>query len=218
MPLTREQMARRAAQELHDGAYVNLGIGIPMLVANYVPSGIEVFLHSGHGILGVGPFPDPDEIDPDLVSVGTLPATIVAGASLFSTADSFDMIRSGKIELAIMGALQVSERGDLASWAVTGRPPHGMGGAMDLAASAKRIVVVMEHVTRSGEPRIVRECGHPLTGAACVDRVISDLCVLDITSNGITLVELAPGTTVDDVQRQTEPSLIAPSSVPSMKI
>jgi len=211
-------MARRAAQELSDGAYVNLGIGLPMLVANYVPLGMEVFLHSGHGILGVGPFPKPDEIDPDLASVGTLPATIVPGASLFSSAESFDMIRSGKIDLAIMGALQVSERGDLASWAISGRPPHGMGGAMDLAAGAKRIVVVMEHATRSGEPRIVRECSHPLTGPACVDRIITDLCVLDVTPSGLKLVELAPGVTLEDVKRQTEAGLTVESPIPNLRI
>src|SRR6266540_3061011 len=189
MPLTREQIARRAAQELRDGDYVNLGIGIPVLVSNYVPAGIEVMLHSGQGILGIGPIPSGDQIDPDIASVGTLPASLVSGASLFPTVDSFDMIRSGKIDLAIMGALQVSEHGDLASWAITGRLPYGMGGAMDLAAGAGRIVVVMEHVTRAGEPRIVRQCSHPLTGLGCVDRVITDLGVLDVTPNGFVLAE-----------------------------
>jgi 3-oxoacid CoA-transferase subunit B len=201
-------MARRAALELHNGDYVNLGVGIPTLVANFIPPGVEVILHSGHGILGLGPLPTSEQFDPDLVSVATEPATILPGAAFASTADSFGWVRSGKIDVSILGALQVSERGDIANWAVPGAPPRGMGGAMDLVVGVKRLIVLMEHVTRRGERRIVRECTMPITGVRCVRRIITDYCVLDVTAGGLELVEIAPGVTVDQVQHLTEPRLV----------
>ena len=218
MPLTREQIATRAAQDLRDGDYVNLGVGIPTLVANHIPQGIEVVLHSGHGILGIGPLPTEEEFDPDLISVGTQPATIVPGASFFSTADSFGMVRAGKIDVSILGAMQVSEAGDIASWMVPGEAPRGMGGAMDLVVGVKRLIVTMEHATRRGEKRIVKECALPLTGVRCVSRIITDYCVLDVTPEGLALVELAPQVTVDEVQALTEPTLIIRGEIPRMRL
>jgi 3-oxoacid CoA-transferase subunit B len=210
MSLTREQVAKRAARELRNGDYVNLGVGIPTLVANYIPPDIEVLLHSGHGVLGLGPFPEPDEIDPDLVSVDILPATLMPGAAVFPTIDSFGMVRGGKLDVAILGAMEVSERGDIANWMAPNSPPRGMGGAMDLVVGVKRLIVTMEHTTRDGTRRIVNECALPLTGVGCVDRIITDLCVLDVTPKGLVLRELAPGLTVADVQAATEPHLMVP--------
>ena len=219
MPLTREQITQRAAKELRDGYIVNLGIGMPTLVANYVPAGMDVWLQSENGLLGMGPFPRESEIDPDLINAGKQTITFRPGAAFFSSAESFAMIRGGHVDLCILGAMQISQEGDLANWMVPGKMVKGMGGAMDLVAGVKRVVVTMEH-TAKGTPKLVKQCSLPLTSRRCVDLVITELCVLEMDKKArrFVLKELAPGVSVEDVKKQTEAEIIVPASVGAVSV
>jgi 3-oxoacid CoA-transferase subunit B len=216
MSLTKEQIAQRIARELKHGFYVNLGIGIPTLVANYIPSGVDVVLQSENGLLGMGPFPTADQVDPDLINAGKQTITTIPGSVFFDSAISFGMIRAGKVDLTVLGAMEVSEQGDIANWKIPGKMVKGMGGAMDLVASARNIIVAMMHTNPKGESKLLTRCDLPLTGVHCVKKVVTDLAVLDIAPDGFLLRERAPGVTVEEIQSKTAGKLVVPSTVPEI--
>ena len=212
-------IAKRIAQEVKDGMYINLGIGIPTLVANYIPSHLHVVLQSENGLLGIGPFPAENEVDPDLINAGKQTITMMPGSALFNSAESFAMIRGGHVDLTILGAMEVSESGDIANWKIPGKMVKGMGGAMDLVASAKNIIVAMQHCSKDGASKLLRECSLPITGIRCVKKIVSDMAVLDVLPNGgFKLLERAPGVTVDEIKKATQGKLIIEGEVPEMKI